>query len=583
MPTLTLEQVMSGSDIYLDWGLSDLLMVELSGRKVLYGLSRIDGTLVELTVDQFGAVTFEDSISLNGSFQVGMVPSLAWIDGRILLSAKSAEDQHLVEISATGNLSSLSGDDTVGTVLAASSEGGYVVAISQSGNEVNSFSYDGQGYDLMGTILDSSEAYLAGLSDIHAFSVGTTPFAAVTSSVEAGVSILELGGSGELTISAEFGTLDGLPVSAPTSLEVLQHFGRTHILVASQGSSSLSSLELSETEELQIKDHILDDSGSYISGASTTSSVVVNDFAFLAAGGSEAGVSLFTVLPNGEIFHLASFADTETTTIFRPTALSLSSGEDILNLVIGSSWEAGLTRLTYDLSTLGAVLVASEGSAVGTFGDDQIVGSDVGDTISGQGGDDIIFDGHGSDFLTGGVGEDTFIFAADGQPDTILDFQLGVDRLDLSRFDFLNDVSQLEITTTADGAVISFADEDIIVRTDDNSQLSSADFTNANTFNADRPPLLQVNQLLNGAGNNDVLIGGSGNDTISGFAGADELSGGAGLDLLIGAGGADTLRGGGGDDVLQGGSEADLLIGGTDSDYIEGGIGGDLIYGDEIL
>ena len=67
MPTLTLEQVMSGSDIYLDWGLSDLLMVQLSGRKVLYGLSRIDGTLVELTVDQFGAVTFEDSISLNGS------------------------------------------------------------------------------------------------------------------------------------------------------------------------------------------------------------------------------------------------------------------------------------------------------------------------------------------------------------------------------------------------------------------------------------------------------------------------------------------------------------------------------------
>ena len=583
MTTLTLDQVLSGADLGLDWGLSDLLLVELSERTVLYGLSRIDGALIELTVHPSGSTAFDDSLSLSGTFQVGIDPSMAWFEGDILISGRTAEDNQIVETNVDGNLSVLASDGALGTLSSAAEAGAYVIAAGQSSDEINVFQKSGQSFVWIDGLADNASTYLQDVADIETFSIGATQYAAVTSRAEAGVSVLQLDALGNLSVSAQIGTLDGLPIAAPASLEVVEHLGKMHILVASQGSSSLSSMEFLGPDTFQVKDHILDAQDTFISGVATTASVVVNNFAFLAAGGDEAGVSLFTVLPNGEIFHLASFADTENATLLRPSALSISATADSLNLFVGSTWEAGLTRLTYDLSTLGAVMVAGGGTILGTSGDDQIVGSDTADTISGDSGNDIIVDGQGSDLLSGGLGEDTFVFIADGQPDSILDFQPGIDRLDLSRFDFLNDVSQIDVVSTSDGAILSYADEEITIISIDGSGLSFGDFTNANTLNADRPPLLQVNQALNGGEGNDVLNGGAGNDTISGFGGADELAGGAGLDLLIGAEGADTLKGEAGDDIIRGDSGPDLLIGGDGNDYLEGGFDGDLIYGDAIL
>ena len=583
MTTLTLHQVLSGAELGLDWGLSDLLLVELSERTVLYGLSRIDGALIELTVHPPGNLAFDDSLSLSGTFQVGIDPSIAWFEGDILISGREAEDNQIVETNTAGSLSALASDSALGTLSSAAEAGAYVIAAGQSSDEINVFQKSGQSFVWIDGLADNASTYLQDVADIETFSIGLNHYAAVASRAESGVSVLQLDALGNLSVSAQIGAFEGLPISALASIEVVEHFGKTHVLVASQGSSSLSSIEFLGPDTLQIKDHILDATDTFISGVTTTASVVVNNFAYLAAGGAEAGISLFSVLPNGEIFHLASIADNESATLLRPTALSISANADSLNLFVGSTWEAGLTRLTYDLSTLGAVMVASGGTILGTSGDDQIVGSDTADAISGDSGNDIIVDGQGSDLLSGGPGEDTFIFVADSQPDTIMDFQLGVDRLDLSRFDFLNDVSQIEVVSTSNGAILSFANEEITITTNDGSGLSFGDFTNENTLNADRPPLLQVNQVLNGGSANDILNGGAGNDTISGFGGADDLAGGEGLDLLIGAEGADTLNGDAGDDVIQGDGGADLLIGGDGDDHLEGGFDGDLIYGDAIL
>jgi len=71
------------------------------------------------------------------------------------------------------------------------------------------------------------------------------------------------------------------------------------------------------------------------------------------------------------------------------------------------------------------------------------------------------------------------------------------------------------------------------------------------------PPVVPVNEILNGDKWANEIRGHDGNDTLSGVGGDDTLFGGAGTD---------TLAGGDGDDVLDGGRGADVLNGGSGTD-----------------
>ncbi|WP_162617688.1 M10 family metallopeptidase [Yoonia maritima] len=76
----------------------------------------------------------------------------------------------------------------------------------------------------------------------------------------------------------------------------------------------------------------------------------------------------------------------------------------------------------------------------GNAGSDDLSGGRGDDTINGGDGADYILGGMGQDIMTGGAGTDTFIFAAAsdswaGSADTITDFQVGIDVIDISGFD----------------------------------------------------------------------------------------------------------------------------------------------------
>ncbi|MCC0022601.1 MAG: M10 family metallopeptidase C-terminal domain-containing protein [Hyphomicrobiaceae bacterium] len=72
----------------------------------------------------------------------------------------------------------------------------------------------------------------------------------------------------------------------------------------------------------------------------------------------------------------------------------------------------------------------------GGNGNDDVSGGAGDDELSGGEGADLIVGGEGDDSLTGGQGYDRFLFAANEGSDTIFDFQIGVDRLDLKAFSF---------------------------------------------------------------------------------------------------------------------------------------------------
>ena len=581
MPQLIVSQVVESGELGLDWGLSDLLFAEIGGRKILYAVSRTEGTLIELEMSSDGTVLVSRSLAIDGPFEVGSAPVLEFHDGALAIAGLSSATGQFVSLAADGALGSQYGAANLGELVAPLSVGDFLISADANGDGLVVYDGSGAAMSWVSGLVDTDGIFLGDVSDTTATRIAGSDYIAAISQSENGLSLIEVSAEGVLSVADSFGTLDGLPVNMPSEVEALQRLNETLLVIESSGSSSLSTMRVDTSGALWLTDHVLDSNETRFQAVSSVETITVGEFAYVAAGGADGGISLFTVLPGGRLVHLSTIADTASTTLYRVSALSMSYANGALQIVGGSAWEAGLTRLTFDLSMQGSLLLAHD-TTVGTALNDQLIGTDTGDFLEAGDGEDILYDGHGQDTLSGGSGADLFVFALDGMEDLILDFERGSDRLDLSSFDFLYDVSQLSVSPTGDGAVITFADEVLRIVSEDGNPLTSSDFSNSDILNTDRPALLSVSQTLVGGVAGDVLNGNSGNDTLSGLAGDDLLSGGAGQDMIFGGEGADTLNGGSDDDTLDGGAGNDLVIGGAEDDLVNGGDGGDTIYGDDI-
>ncbi len=89
------------------------------------------------------------------------------------------------------------------------------------------------------------------------------------------------------------------------------------------------------------------------------------------------------------------------------------------------------------------------------------------------------------------------------------------------------------------------------------------------------------NDVIGGAGGNDVIVTGDGNDWIWGEADNDQLYGQTGNDWLSGGDGNDLVAGGVGDDQQYGDSGDDTLWGEAGNDTLSGGAGHDLFFAGE--
>ena len=117
------------------------------------------------------------------------------------------------------------------------------------------------------------------------------------------------------------------------------------------------------------------------------------------------------------------------------TVATLAGIEDVVGSSFGNSITGNGVANTLDGG-------AGNDFLFGLAGDDTLIGGAGNDTLDGGSNDDLLFGGSGGDSLTGGSGADTFLFTnisdmslGDGPGDHIVDFERGIDRIDLSGID----------------------------------------------------------------------------------------------------------------------------------------------------
>lgn len=401
---------------------------------------------------------------------------------------------------------------------------------------------------------------------------------------------------GQLVEVDRYGALQGLGIDAPTAVETVTVAGRTFVIVVASGTSSISTLELMPTGEMVPREHVIDNATTRFEGAQTIASATVGNQTFIVVGGSDNGLTLYQVLPDGHLVHRQTIADSDSTSLHKVTSVKMVVDGDKLHVFAGSQNDPGLSHFTLDTQSMGQMKISAFAPETvrGTQGNDLLIGAGFNDTIFGSGGEDVLVTGRDGTVMTGGWGRDTFVIRYLSGSTKITDFGRSYDRLDLSDLPMLRDMAQLEFIATADGAQITYRGHVIQITASDRRPLTLNDIFPNGLQGGDQLPVPEGDAPLQtppsppnpgiaaqGRNISEKLIGTDRDDTLDGGRGWDTLVGGEGHDVLIGGAGRDKLFSGAGNDTLEGGIDNDTLGAGSGDDYLDGGAGNDRIFGDD--
>ncbi len=358
---------------------------------------------------------------------------------------------------------------------------GDLAAVSQSGvSGLNLFDIGANGY-LTQTefIKDTSKSYVAVVSDTASVTVAGQAYLLTLSATEDGITSYAISDQGDAELVDSLGNHDGLAISGAQALQTAVVGGETFAIIASVTSDSLSVVRVNDMGCLFQTDHVVDDQSTRIRGASALDTFEINGRVFVIAGGSDAGLTTYELLPGGELSLMSAVAFETGQGMGNITSIDTAVNGDTVSIFVTEERADRVQVFTADYSDLGNLIVATSGTTNGTGGDDRLMGSSSADTLSGGVGDDFLHDGAGADRLTGGAGADVFVFAADTSTDTITDFQIGVDRIDLSDWGRFYTVDALTITSTASGATIRFGENVLTVTSAGGGSLSPSAFDNS--------------------------------------------------------------------------------------------------------
>ncbi|PCH75573.1 MAG: hypothetical protein COC12_00045 [Rhodobacteraceae bacterium] len=609
----------AGNDL-LDADLRDLEIISGAGGVYLYAATGQNGGVSVYRVDGGGALA---SLSDLGYFAgtgitMGRIDILS-IDGVLRLFASGSGNGQLTGFGVKGNgdisgtfYSDLpgSGTETAQALAATQLSGGTTALYMVDGDTGALAAYvsDGAGALVAQAGLTGvASAYdLGGAIALETVTAGGISFLLAADAASSAVYSYRIDtASGALTFTDSLGAANGLGVAAPSAMKTVQVGGVTWVILAAAGSGSLSVMQLLPSGQLEPVDHVLDTLATRFGGVAALEVIQVQGHVFVLAGGADDGLTLFSLLPGGQLVHMQSLAQFTGAGLRNVTNIKAVQIGNEIRIFVTSQGDTGVSQFSLPLDGLGLVIESSGsggvggGQVLGTGAGDLILGRGNQDRLMGQGGDDILVAGDTGAILTGGAGADIFVLGPTTGILQISDFEPGVDRLDLTRLPMLRSAAQLDLTTTGTGIEIRYGTTLIEIFSFDGQPLKAIDLWPTGFDTPDRVPIPQGpvirttwgtsgddiltlglgRDTIRGLAGNDQIGGGRGNDRIFGGAGHDWLKGGAGRDHIRGEGGRDHLFGGQKDDTLKGGAGADRLKGGAGTDILKGGAGKDRLIG----
>jgi Ca2+-binding RTX toxin-like protein len=608
MPEFALTQMISRPSDAGTSRITDLALGTGALADVLYSTTRYDGQIDSWDIAGSGLAALDSD-----GFAIGPIagnnPRLTFLGGQLLTGGGTSGALTLRTLGTDGSLGI-----AVDIAGSADFDGPLIDPVVTTLTNGNTSVYAGlsNGSGMVQIIMDSAGTVISTAQIDDKGRTAADNITAMTTSVIDGISFVFTASASDLGISAwevrDAGNLaaretlrpeTGLWAAAPTAIEAITVNGQDYVILAAAGSSSLTVISTGPAGELVVVDHVIDDLNTRFGGVPALTSVVHQGQTWVFAGGADDGITAFQVLDGGRLLARAHIADTTAMTLANISALAARSNGARIDIFAASATEAGLTRLSLTIDP----------------------------------NDDVIIDSAASDTLTGGAGADVFVMTADGQSDTITDFTLGEDTLDLSDWNGLRSINQLFFDPISGGIQITYGDEVLILYSADGSSIAATAFTETDLIAPARipqvitaglpgpitevpdlperpelgdptPALVDLPQasVFYGTRDPDTITGSDANDLIYGMGSDDRLSGGAGADLIFGGHGSDLLQGETGNDYLFGGegrdsgwqnpgtpvssTNADTLIGGTGNDELYGQAGHDRLdggQGDDLL
>jgi len=308
---------------------------------------------------------------------------------------------------------------------------------------------------------DTPKTTLSGVSGLLSLDLGGSRFVLAASAAEDGLSCYAVtGAAAGLELRDTLGPRDGLWIDGLADIAALQVAGQWFVLGVSAGSGTLAAVRVNPVGALFFTDIALDDQTTRFGGAAALDVVQLDGRGFVVAAGNDGGVALFELLPGGRLYHHHSLIQDSGWDIGAVQDLTVTATGTGLQFVLAGSGRRGLARLVRPLGGLGDLIRGSAGTdrVTGRARDDVLMGEAGDGQIFGGAGDDTLIAGTGSDSLSGGAGADVFVFAADGIPDRIVDFEPGTDRIDLDDWGRVYDISALTLTATGWGGRIRWRD-----------------------------------------------------------------------------------------------------------------------------